>query len=180
MKRRFRCIESSFFCDFFDFGGAKLLFCAVHTHVSWSFFVAQGFRSCGSDEGALRSPPSTPSRCTRPGFWGDEVESTREHSMQLRSTQSRERGKGGTPLRSPEAEPLVGSRGKAPWVTPSTSPQSARKHLSGFPSRSAARCACRSSCRCRKSAGRSGNRTCPRRIRPSAAACCRGSRRRGP
>ena len=55
MKRRFRCIESSFFCDFFDFGVGKLLFCAVHAHVSWSFFVAQGFRSCGSDQRAMKT-----------------------------------------------------------------------------------------------------------------------------
>ena len=131
MKRRFRCIESSFFCDFFDFGGAKLLFCAVHTHVSWSFFVAQGFRSCGSDEGALRSPPR-PLRGARSHAFGvmrqnrphppatDEVESTRGHSLKVRSTQSRERVKGGTPLRSPEAEPLVGVRGNAPWFSYNT------------------------------------------------------------
>ncbi len=98
-------------------------------------------------------------------------QSTRGSSMQSSPTQSRERVKGGTPLRGQGAAPL-GS------LTPSAAPQSARKHLSGFPSRSAARCACRSSCRCRKSAGRSGNRTCPRRIRLSAAACRRGSRRR--
>ena len=34
--------------------------------------------------------------------------------MKMRSIQSRGRVKGETPLRSPEAEPLVGSRGKAP------------------------------------------------------------------
>ena len=45
---------------------------------------------------------------------------TREHSMQLRSTQSRERVKGGPPLRSPEAEPLVGGRGNAPWFSYNT------------------------------------------------------------
>ena len=79
-----------------------------------------------------------------------------------------------------QRQSLWWGQGAAPLgsLTPSAAPQSARKHLSGFPSRSAARCACRSSCRCRKSAGRSGNRTCPRRIRPSAAACRRGSRRR--
>ena len=76
MKRRFRCIESSFFCDFFDFGGGKLLFCAVHTPCFLVFFVAQGFRSCGSDEGALRAPPSTPSRCTLPCVWGAAAEPT--------------------------------------------------------------------------------------------------------
>ena len=76
---------------------------------------------------------------------------------------------------------LPESRGRASGsFTPSASPQSARKRPSVYPSRPAARCACRSSCRCRKSAGHSGNRTCPRRIRPSAAACRRGSRRRIP
>ena len=76
---------------------------------------------------------------------------------------------------------LPESRGRASGLfTPSTLLQSARKRPSVYPSRSAARCACRSSCRCRKSAGRSGNRTCPRRIRLSAAACRRGSRRRRP
>ena len=44
--------------------------------------------------------------------------------MQKRPTESRGRVKGGAfvpfhfPLWSPEAKPLVGSRGNAPWVTP--------------------------------------------------------------
>ena len=113
MKRRFRCIESSFFCDFFDFGGEKLLFCAVHTHVSWSFLLRRGFAPAGATRGhenrrTSAVAPLTPSRCTLPCFWGDDVESTRGHSLKVRTTQSRERVKGGTPLRSPEAVPLVG------------------------------------------------------------------------
>ena len=115
MKRRFRCIESSFFCDCFDFGGEKLLFCAVHTHVSWSFLLRRGFAPAGATRGhenrrTSAVAPLTPSRCTLPCFWGDDVESTRGHSLKVRTTQSRERVKGGTPLRSPEAEPLV-----PPW-----------------------------------------------------------------
>ena len=119
MKRRFRCIESSFFCDFFDFGGGKLLFCAVHTHVSWSFCCA-GVSLLRERRGGVAVAPSTPSRCTLPCFWGDEVESTRGHSLKVRTTQSRERVKGGTPLRSPEAAPLVGVRGNAPWFSYNT------------------------------------------------------------
>lgn len=56
MKRRFRCIESSFFCDFFDFGGEKLLFCAVHTHVSWSFLLRRGFAPAGATMGLCGRP----------------------------------------------------------------------------------------------------------------------------
>ena len=56
MKRRFRCIESSFFCDFFDFGGEKLLFCAVHTHVSWSFLLRRGFAPAGATRGLCGRP----------------------------------------------------------------------------------------------------------------------------
>ena len=41
-------------------------------------------------------------------------QSTRGRSMRARSTPSRERVKGRSPLRSPEAAPLVGVRGKAP------------------------------------------------------------------
>ena len=56
MKRRFRCIESSFFCDFFDFGGAKLLFCAVHTHVSWFLLRLGGTK--GSQANLFRQKSS--------------------------------------------------------------------------------------------------------------------------
>ena len=159
------------------------LYCCLGTNGTPTKFVSIKLNKLRWGREAVQRATAKPSGRLRRG----EISlSTRESSMKEKSTQSRERVKGGdfvpfhSPLRSPEAEPLVGSRGKAPWVTPSTSPQSARKHLSGFPSRSAARCACRSSCRCRKSAGHSENRTCPRRIRPSAAACRRGSRRRGP
>ena len=56
MKRRFRCIESSFFCDFFDFGGEKLLFCAVHTHVSWPFLLRRSFAPAGATRGLCGRP----------------------------------------------------------------------------------------------------------------------------
>ena len=36
--------------------------------------------------------------------------------MQMRPTESRERVKGGTPLRSPEAAPLVGFKGEPPYA----------------------------------------------------------------
>ena len=42
-------------------------------------------------------------------------QSTRGRSMRARSTPSRERVKGRSPLRSPEAAPLAGVRGSAPW-----------------------------------------------------------------
>ena len=43
------------------------------------------------------------------------LQSARGRSMRARSTQSRERVKGRSPLRSPEAAPLAGVRGSAPW-----------------------------------------------------------------
>ena len=116
MKRRFRCIESSFFCDFFDFGGEKLLFCAVHTHVSWSFLLRRGFAPAGATRGhenrrTSAVAPLTPSRCTLPCFWGDDVESTRGHSLKVRTTQSRARGQGGDFVSFPFS--LAESRGSA-------------------------------------------------------------------
>ena len=69
MKRRFRCIESSFFCDFFDFGGGKLLFCAVHTHVSWSFLLRRGFAPAGATRG-LCARPLDPFAVHTPMLWG--------------------------------------------------------------------------------------------------------------
>ena len=44
-------------------------------------------------------------------------QSTRGRSMRAHSTPSRERVKGRSPLRSPEAAPLVGVRGKAPRLS---------------------------------------------------------------
>ena len=138
------------------------------------FLVAGGFRSCGSDQRALRSPFGN-LRSAQSCYWsvpqlvdtGDSVgelwintrakhesvtnsiarkgqgtkslvesrgkasgrvkgqsplgspQSTRGQSMNVRPTESRERVKGRSPLWSPEARPLVGSRGKAPWVPPS-------------------------------------------------------------
>ena len=46
-------------------------------------------------------------------------QSTREHSMKKRSTQSRERVKGGTPLWGQGAKPLAESRGRASGASPS-------------------------------------------------------------
>ena len=56
------------------------------------------------------------------GAWGTDDGSARGHSVQLSPTQSRERVKGGdfvpfhSPLQGAGAAPLLGSRGKAPWV----------------------------------------------------------------
>ena len=50
-------------------------------------------------------------------------QSTREHSMKKRSTQSRERVKGGTPLWGQGARPLAESRGRASGVSYSASGQ---------------------------------------------------------
>ena len=54
------------------------------------------------------------------------LQSTRGRSMRARSTQSRERVKGRSPLRSPEAALLVGVRGK--FVLQSTRGRSMRAH----------------------------------------------------
>ena len=122
MKRRFRCIESSFFCDFFDFGGRKLLFCAVHTH--GRCFAPAGATRGHENRRTSAVAPSTPSRCTLPCFWGDDVESTRGHSLKVRTTQSRERVKGGdfvpfhSPLWGQGAKPLAESRGRASGASP--------------------------------------------------------------
>ena len=47
-------------------------------------------------------------------------QSTRGRCMSVSPTESRERVKGGTPLQGAGAAPLLGSRGKAPWVSPLT------------------------------------------------------------
>ncbi len=107
MKRRFRCIESSFFCDFLILEGESC-FSARCTPMFLGLFCCAGVSLLRERRGGFAVAPSTPSRCTRPCFWGDDVESTRGHSLKVRTTQSRERVKGGTPLRSPEAAPLVG------------------------------------------------------------------------
>ena len=107
MKRRFRCIESSFFVIFLILEGESC-FSARCTPMFLGLFWCAGVSLLRERRGGFAVAPSTPSRCTLPCFWGDEVESTRGHSLKVRSTQSRERVKGETPLRSPEAEPLVG------------------------------------------------------------------------
>ena len=95
------------------------LYCCLGTNGTPTKFVSIKLNKLRWGREAVQRATAKPSGRLRRG---EISASTRESSMKEKSTQSRERVKGGdfvpfhSPLRSPEAEPLVGSRGKAPWV----------------------------------------------------------------
>ena len=76
-------------------------------------------RSLRSPSGRLRLPCYN----GKDGAWGTDDGSARGHCVQLSPTQSRERVKGGdfvpfhSPLQGAGTASLLGSRGKAPWVS---------------------------------------------------------------